>query len=90
MIVLLKNFAVLFVHIVHIMWNFFFASFFPFQCMFMIEEAAIKKECVALNGLMDTILVTLHQYVSVPGHCVLWYAKSACVCVCVYACTHVW
>ncbi|XP_065915103.1 maestro heat-like repeat-containing protein family member 1 [Dysidea avara] len=36
------------------------------QCMFMIVEAAIKKECIALNGLMDVILVTLHQYSCVP------------------------
>jgi len=49
----------------------------------MIEEAAIKKECVALNGLMDNILVILHQYVSMPV-CVFTYVCSVCVCVCVY------
>ena len=58
--------------------------------MCMIVEAAIKKECIHLTGLMNNILVTIHHFVST--YTSVDTSLCACLCsLCVYVCVvYVW
>ena len=56
--------------------------------MCMIVEAAVKKDCVHLTGLLNNILVTIHHFVSV--YICTYLCVRVCLCVslgvCLYVC----